>query len=205
MEHPNRTPLPGRPPATMHTMKPSRVLRLVPSLILAVLTTAALAQGKLKPGLWEVQQRMAGGAQMDTAMAQMRERLASMPPDQRKMVEEMMAKQGVGMAPGGGSAIRVCISKEMAERGDMPTQQRGDCKTTITDRSASGMKMSFTCTNPQASGEGQFQFQGDSAYTMNMTVNSARGAQGRPETMTIQSQGRWVGADCGGLQPVPAR
>ena len=39
-------------------------------------------------------------AQMDAAMAQMRQQMANMPPDQRKMVEEMMAKQGGGAMMG---------------------------------------------------------------------------------------------------------
>lgn len=39
--------------------------------------------------------------QMDAAMAQVRQQMASMPPDQRKMVEEMLAKQGGGVAATG--------------------------------------------------------------------------------------------------------
>ena len=34
--------------------------------------------------------------QMDAALAQVRQQMANMPPDQRKMVEEMLAKQGAG-------------------------------------------------------------------------------------------------------------
>ncbi len=185
-----------------------RCLPRFPFALAALLATLGLpvhAQGTTKPGLWEIQHRMGGaqGAQANAAMAQMREQLASMPPEQRKMVEEMMARQGVGMAPGGGSAVRICISKEMAERGELPTQQEGDCKTTIVERGANRMKMQFTCSSPPSSGEGLFQFQGDTAYTMNMTVNAQR--QGRTETMTMQAQGRWVGADCGSLKPPTAR
>lgn len=36
--------------------------------------------------------------QMDAAMAQMRQQMAGLPPEQRKMVEDMMAKQGAGGA-----------------------------------------------------------------------------------------------------------
>ena len=70
------------------------------------------------------------GGQMEQGMAQMQQQLATMPPEQRKKMEEMMAKQGVKMGlPGGGMSVKVCMTKEMVERNEMPAQQ-GDCTTT---------------------------------------------------------------------------
>ena len=58
----------------------------------------------------------AAGSKADAAMAQMQKQMAAMSPEQRKMVEDMMAKKGMqmGAAPGGGMAVKVCLTPEMA-------------------------------------------------------------------------------------------
>jgi hypothetical protein len=173
-------------------------------LLAAVLVAGASAAGaqSMKPGLWEITSKMqSGSGQMERQMAQAQERMASLPPDQRKMMEEMMARQGVkmGTAGGGGMTMKVCMTKEMVERNEMPSQQRGDCKTTSQSRSGNTMKMAFACTNPPSSGEGQFTFNGSEGYTMKMAVNTT--VQGKPETMNMDATGKWLGADCGDVKP----
>lgn len=151
----------------------------------AALSAPAVAQS-MKPGLWEITQKMQSGTgQMEQSMAQMRQEMANMPPEQRKMIQDMMAKQGVAMGAGDGSAVsvKVCMTREMAERNDVPTQARGDCKTESSPRSGNAMKLKFTCTKPPSSGEGQVSFVSDGAYTMKMTVNTD--IQGKPETITM--------------------
>ena len=167
---------------------------------LSVSASTANAQ-TMKPGLWEVATKLGGSPGIDQAMVKMQQQLASMPPEQRKMMEDMMARKGVGMAPaaGGGMAAKVCITREMAERNQMPMQQHGNCTTTTSDKTASSMKMKFTCTNPSSSGEGQFTFSGDSAYTLKMNVSSAQ--QGVPRNTTIESSGKWSGVNCGAIKP----
>jgi len=99
-----------------------------------LIATPAAAQ-TMKPGLWEITNKMGGsgesGAKMAAAMEQMQKQMASMSPEQRKQMKKMMAQQGVNMAPGaaaGGMAVRVCITKEMAARNETPAQTQGDCK-----------------------------------------------------------------------------
>ena len=73
-----------------------------------------------------------------------------MPPEQRKKMEEMMAKQGVKMGAGragGGMSVKICMTREMVERNEMPAQQ-GDCKTTQQSRSGNTMKMAFSLHQP---------------------------------------------------------
>jgi hypothetical protein len=168
---------------------------------LALASAAANAQ-TMRPGLWDVTTKMGGSPEMDKAMAQMQAQLATMPPAQRKQMEDMMRKQGVGLsgASGGGMNARICVTKEMAERNQVPMQQRGNCTTTTSDKTASSMKMKFTCTNPPSTGDGQFTFSGDTAYTMTMNVSSS--IQGRQKTTTIDSSGRWANADCGAVKPI---
>ena len=164
---------------------------------LLLLASAAQAQ-TMKPGLWEV--RGKGPPEMAEAMSKMRERMANMPPAQRKQMEEMMAKQGAGMsgAPGDGFSVKTCVTKEMASRMQLPVQQQGNC-TTTTNKTSAGMKMKFTCTDPQSSGEGDFTFSGDTAYTMKLKINPS----GEDKSRTFDATGKWLGSDCGAVKPPP--
>lgn len=175
------------------------------ALLAALLPLGAWAQS-LKPGLWEITTRMQGGGgeRLAAAQAQMQEQMKNMPPEQRKMVEEMMSRQGVRMAPsggGGGMNLQICMTREMAERSEVPVG-RGDCKVTSQQRTGSTMKSSFSCTNPPSSGEAQVTFSGPEAYTSKVLVNSTAG--GKAETTQVESAGRWLSADCGSVKP-PAR
>ncbi len=171
----------------------------------ALLAAAAVSAGAqtMKPGLWEASNKIGGSPEMDQAMAKMQQQMAAMTPAQRKMMEDMMAKQGVGMgglAAGGGMLLKMCITKEMVERNQLPVQQQGSCITTTTDKSSKGMKIKFTCTNPPSTGEGQFTFAGDTAYTMHMKVNNT--GQGAPKTTTVDTSAKWLGAACGAIKPM---
>jgi hypothetical protein len=173
--------------------------------IAAFVAAAALPASAqtLKPGLWEITNKMEGGSgQMNNAMAEMQKNLASMPPDQRKMIEEQMAKSGVKMGsggPAGGMSLQICMTREMVEKNELPAQQ-GDCKTTTQSRSGNTMKMAFACTNPPSSGEGQVTFNGAESYTSRMNISTQ--VQGKPEKVTMQGSGKWLAADCGNVRPL---
>lgn len=173
------------------------------TLLLGSTFVAATAQAQsIKPGLWEMTQKVGGSAQMDQAMAQMQQQMASMSPAQRKQMEDMLAKQGMAMptqGAGGGMAMKVCITPEMAAKQDMPMQGEGDCTSTVTSRSASALKMNFVCKKPPSSGEGTYTFSGDSAYTVKMVMNTTH--QGKPQTVTMDGQGKWLSASCGTVKP----
>jgi len=167
----------------------------------AALCLPAAAQ-QLKPGLWEVTNKMGGNPQMEQAMAQMQQQMASMPPAQRKQMEEAMARQGVQMggAGAGGVSARICMTKEMVDQGPVPMQQHGDCKVTTQQRTGNTYKMAYSCANPPSSGEGEYTFMGPEAYKGKMTVVSS--PRGKPETMTMEGSGKWLGADCGAIKPI---
>lgn len=173
------------------------------TLALVTLASGAVWAQSTKPGLWEISNRISGNAEMDAAMAQMQQQMASMPPEQRKMMEDMMARQGVSMpkaGAGGGMSLRICITPEMAARQEMPQQTEGDCTTKLVSRSSNTMKVSFECKNPPSSGEGTYTFQGDTGYTMQMAMKTVR--NGKTETMNLNGQGKWLSGDCGNIKPV---
>lgn len=176
------------------------------SLFILATLTLALATGasaQTRPGLWEITNKMqSSSGEMEKAMANMEKQLASMPPDQRKQMQDMMAKQGMSMGPSTGGAVNVkmCITKEMAERNELPQQQQGDCKTTQSPRSGNTMKFSYVCTQPPSSGEGVMTFNGDTAYTMKTATTT--NVKGKAEKMTMDASGKWLSADCGNIKPI---
>lgn len=175
-----------------------------PPLILMALFGSALAasaqgtQPKLKPGLWEHGFTVASqSGQMEAAMKQMQQSMASLPPQQRKMMEDMMAKQGVGIGPKG-NTVKICLSKEEAER-DSPPQQEGCTQTSR--RSGNVWQVSFQCKGPPASsGEGQVTLHSAAAYSGNFTVRTVE--QGKPEQFQMTQNGKWLSADCGNIRPI---
>ena len=118
-----------------------------------------------------------------------------------KMMQDMMAKQGMSMGSGagGGMSARVCITKDMAARNEAPAQ-RGDCKQEHMQRSGNTTKFKFTCANPPSSGEGEVTVHNAESYTMKMKMS--RDVKGKPEQMTMDAQGKFLGNDCGSVKPV---
>jgi hypothetical protein len=176
----------------------------LPILFAAALGVACLpVMGQtLKPGLWEIHNKMGGNAQMDQAMAEMQKQMASMSPAERKQMETMMAQRGMQMpqaGAGGGMAMRICMTKEMVERNEMP-MEKSDCKITSQSKSGNTMKMAFSCPNPPSTGETQFTLAGPEAYSSNITVKTV--VDGKNETMTMDGSGKWLAADCGAVKPM---
>lgn len=173
--------------------------RLLSLGLMALLSSVAHAQST-KPGLWEINQKVGGNPEMDKAMAEMQQQLASMPPAQRKQMEQMMAAQGVKLGQGGGMSVQVCVTPEMAAQQEVPVQKEGDCTTKVQSRSGNTMKVAFSCKNPPSSGEGTYVFRGDTGYDMKMLVKTTEG--GKSVTTTMEGTGRWLGADCGKVKPI---
>jgi hypothetical protein len=178
--------------------------RLSTALLLSALACTSVVHAQTtKPGLWEINQKMGGNPEMDKAMAQMQQQMAGLSPAEKKMMQDMLAKQGMSMpaaGAGGGMAMKICITPEMAAKQDMPVQTEGECTTTVTSRSANTLKMSFVCKNPPSSGEGTYSFSGDTAYTMTMLMKSTH--QGKPVSTTLDGQGKWLSASCGAVKPL---
>lgn len=172
--------------------------------LLGLCAIPAVAQ-QLKPGLWELTNRVASASpEMMAVMAAAQQQMANMAPEQRKSLEQMMASHGVNMSLGdaGGVKLTYCLTREMAEKQDLPAGQPGQCTTTRTPVPG-GMNVSFNCTKPPSSGNGQVIFNGNTAYSMRMNVNST--AQGKPQTMVVEGSGRWLSANCGKVAaPAPA-
>lgn len=155
-----------------------------------------------KPGLWEMTSKVdpSGNSAMAKQMEQMQKQMASKPPEQRKMMEEMMAKQGMNMSFGAGGAttMKICVTPEMASR--PPVQQQKDCTYNYPARSGNTQRFSFQCTKPAGSGEGEINFKGESEYDGKMKIT--RSENGKNETMTMLTSGKFLNANCGNIKPL---
>ena len=182
--------------------------RLLVAAALALPFALALAQQPhIRPGLWEETIKLkTDDAQANAAMEQMQQRLAAMPPDQRAMVEKMMAGHGMGMGASG-NTVRVCITKEQIARGFHP-EDRGHCSRTKITSSGSTTNFDFACQSERdtITGHGSFTEMGDSAFAM----TSVADVVSQKATHHVESgiNGKFVSGDCGDVKPMeppPAR
>ena len=181
-------------------------LQIAVATYLLVGSAGLVSAQSIKPGLWEFTTQMQDSSgKMAAAMAQAQKQMESMPPDQRKMMQDIMAKQGLQFgANASGMSVKVCMTQEMVDDNAM-TKQRADdsgsdCTHTNSPRSGNSMKFSYVCTKPPSSGEGLITFTSAEAYSMKMTTTSM--VRGKPEKTDMQSTGRWLGSNCGSIKPM---
>ena len=174
---------------------------------LALASALALAQSapRFKPGLWEHSvQRMTGpDGQVAADVKQLQAALADLPPEQRKMMEKMMAEQGVSMSDTGIKGVtQVCLTPEDAKLDELPGVPQG-CKQTVTRGSGDIWTVNAECVarpdQPASILRGTFRLQGSTAYSGDYTVTTRGGAPSPPVKM--KTEGRWLAAACGDVQP----
>lgn len=204
-------------------MKTTRVISLM-ALLVAVSSTPLQAADTLKvdmkAGLWEHRIKLIGGnndlaaqtEQMQKAMEEVKKQMASLPPEQRKMMEEMMTQQGMKFSDQGvsmqnnkvqiskeGTIVKQCVTQAQIDKGYIP--EAGDeCKPTITQISKTKFKTTYTCTGAQqATGEGEIEFTSPTAYKgKSYFVTKTDGKSQRYDT---EQTGSWLSSDCGDIKP----
>lgn len=183
------------------------LLRTLPIVLILLAGAAEASAQTMKPGLWEItNQVQSGGKDMSAAMERMQKQMAAMQPEQRKMMQDMLAKQGVQMGAsggasgggsrGGGMSVKICVTPEMVARNEIGPKQQGNCTHTNSPRVGGTMKYSFQCTQPPSSGQGEVTFSSPEAYAMKMAVTSAE------RKMEMQTNGKWLDANCGDIKPI---
>ncbi len=146
---------------------------------------------KIKPGLWEHQMTMKSeSGQLEKQLEMVRQQMKAMPPAQKKMMEDMMAKQGLSM-DFSNQTVSNCLTEEEAARGEFEWAENTSCEHNIVTRGEQ-TRIEFTC--PEDNAQGEMVLEGDSAYTGQSTALVDFG--GTPEKVTITHSGQWVSADC---------
>lgn len=181
-------------------MKPSTFCLVAVPLALAA--TSAVAQSRLKPGLWEhtIAVRSDSG-QVEKAMAEARAQIAQQPPERRREIEQMMAARGVSFGDAGTTTttLRVCLTAANAERGQVPVQV-GDCRQNIVSRDGDVSKISFAClSDPPSSGTGELRVLSPTSNIATARVDTV--VNGKPDRIETTQRGTWIADDCGSVAP----
>jgi Protein of unknown function (DUF3617) len=149
---------------------------------------AAHAAGMMKPGLWEMTIKSGGGA------------ASQIPPEKL----EELRKRGINIPGAGGAPIKTCVSKEMAEREHPAIMSRSgpmsDCQIKNPQHSGNTYTAEMVCSGPTMQGQGSTKGTfGSDSYTY---VSDFTGtARGRPMNTHTEASGKWLGSDCGSVQP----
>lgn len=165
------------------------------ALALSCLSMGAQAQ-MLQPGLWEMttsNMQVDGNAMPD--MQVMLGQLKLLAPEQRTMMEQMLAKQGITV---GDKGIRSCLTAEQVKSNDIPLQDpQSGCTQKITERNGNVWKFQFSC--PRAQGSGQAQFLSDKEFLT--SVSGTFNASGTQQKGSMNTRAVWLGQNCGTVKP----
>ena len=169
----------------------------VSALALLVGLSSPMVQAQmLQPGLWEL---TTSNMQVDGKplpdMEFMLGQLKNLPPEQRAMMEGVLAKQGISVA---GKGVRSCLTPEQVKTDDIPLQDpQSGCTQRITDRNGKTWNFEFSC--PKAQGTGQAQFLSDREFLTK--VQGTFNASGVQQQGSMNTRAVWLGADCGKVKP----
>lgn len=164
-------------------------------------STMVFAQPELEPGLWKYSFDIENqSGQIEAAMAKAKKMLESLPPEQRKMIEQQMASRGIGLDLESFTA-QTCITPEQAKATQFP-QPSENCSQSVVEQSDDVYKLSFTCEGtPPTTGEGEIHLISDKEYEGEVTVDTTM--NGQAEQIVASQSGTWVSADCGTVEPPP--
>ncbi|KPF44660.1 hypothetical protein IP87_21190 [beta proteobacterium AAP121] len=167
--------------------------------MLAALAPAHAQQVQLRAGLWENSFTLkTSDGRAEAALKEMQAQMAQLPPAQRKMMEDMMARQGVGLGAQGNS-VRICMTQAEVERAAPPPTE-DNCQQKAT-RSGNVWQISYQCSGPPpSSGEGRLSLLTPTSYAGEFKVRTVE--DGRPQEVQMTQRGKWLGADCGAIRPV---
>lgn len=162
----------------------------------ALLLTAIPAQAlEMLPGRWEFSSDNieVDGMQMP-GMAEMVEQMKGLPAEQRRMVEQTLASQGVELGAGG---VRMCLSEAQVKSRQLPFQDEPGCSQTLDRQTETHWSFSFQC--PDAKGQGETRLISEREVTS--VIESDYRVGNQQGSSRMQSRGKWLGEDCGALKP----
>ncbi|SFT96669.1 DUF3617 domain-containing protein [Pseudomonas marincola] len=163
--------------------------------LVCLLPTLASA-APILPGLWEVStDKMEVDGKAMPGMEEMFKKVKQMPDEQRKVMEDMMKRQGVRL---GEKGIQVCMSEEQVNANHLPLlDTNSGCSQNITERTDKVWKFEYLCPNTR--GEGETHFASKKAFTTKVKTHFQ--TENGEKDGSIESSARWVGADCDTLAP----
>jgi hypothetical protein len=176
---------------------------------LAAFAALAVAAGfGLKPGLWQIHivKSVVDGSDNTASIAavsnRMQQMLASLPADQRALVEAKIRQSGISQSNNG--SFRICVSAAMAKLDKPIIDKDGRCQPSTVRHDGADTSYEFNCTADGTTtiGKGTATANGDTITThVEMTVQPAGG---QSHAMQNDTELSFVGPDCGDVRPSDA-
>jgi len=155
-----------------------------------VLALPAFAAGNMRPGLWEV-----------TTQSPLTKSLPKISPEQIEQLKQMGLD--VSQLQNGAVVSRVCITKEMVEREELPpfNESEAGCKITKQSHHDATYLVDMQCDNAQMQGTGNSKTVFANSESFSSTADFNGTVQGIPVNDRVDTSGKWVADDCGGVKP----
>jgi hypothetical protein len=184
---------PKRPKPMQITLAPL----LASILTLFIPAASHAAPAPVKPGLWEYQvQIKSQSGQVEAGLAIARDKLAALPAQERKKVEKVMAEKGVSLSASG-TVMKICLSAQDAANGAIPIQ-KGNCIQSTVSSAGNLTQVSFNCrSEPSVIGTGEITILSPTRFEAQAEAQTQVG--GKPETLNLRQEGKWLGTDCAGI------
>jgi uncharacterized protein DUF3617 len=148
----------------------------------------------LQTGLWEI----TGSAQLSGPPAIPKEALAAMSPEQRARFEAaMQAAIAQAAQP---RTHKTCLTKEKLSRGviGLDDKVRPSCTRTVLSSTARTLDVKEECQHENATLSARLHVEAVTPEAVKGTFVMTQGT--RPGSVTSTFQGKWLGAECGGVQ-----
>ncbi len=177
-----------------------RTCRALVALTLSLLLPTTAAASRIDSGLWEFSvEHLQADGELGQAMAEMRRQMEAMPPEARRMMQEMLGAQGMGIDAGGTIRLRVCVTPEDIADQEFPTEV-DDCRYHFIERRGNRLRARIECTDEgRTRGEGDIEIVDRREWKSRFEVETR--VDGRPTQMTLAQHARWLGRDCTGAMP----
>jgi hypothetical protein len=186
-------------------MKPLILLTLI------LLPLGAFAEGlNIKPGLWEIQNRVningqsmpdmsAHMAEAQKHMAEMQKHMAEMPPEmQERMKAALSQNNHMGMTDKG---VTVCMSQDQINRSEIGNHDPDNhCKTTDIQRNGDKTTIKMHCDAPHEADMTTEVTRINDTEWHSITHMTTGG-----RTIDSTGQGKWLKTDCGNLKPLQSK
>jgi hypothetical protein len=160
---------------------------------LAAIGAQAQTALPIKPGLWQthIDREVDGKKAPDMA-----ERMKTMTPETRAIVEAAMKERGIQPGDQGGS--KACYSGEMVSRGSWAEQVPG-CKFDFSSRSSTSWKWHYSCPQLATEGDSEALFSSPENYVVTSSSVTNTGGKARASRTIITA--KWLASDCGDIKP----
>lgn len=152
----------------------------------------------IKPGLWQIDMTLPGnaaGIQMGSYIDLMKSQIASLAPEQRAQVDNMLAASGVELQ---GDHLRKqqCITQQEINKFDVFGQKGTESCTTKTTPITGGMNVHMICTQPRMKVDAVVTAESETSYRFE-SVATLPGPDGKEFSQKSSGTGKWLGSDCG--------